>query len=58
MLFVQDEHLIQTLAPDTPNQPLDVGVLPRTLGSDQHFLDAQVLDPMLKGCAVDAVTIA
>jgi hypothetical protein len=42
MLLVQDDHLIQALAPDTPNQTLDVGVLPWTLGSGQHFLDAQV----------------
>jgi hypothetical protein len=40
MPLVQDDHMIQALAPDTPNQTFNVGVLPRTLWSNQHFLDA------------------
>jgi hypothetical protein len=57
MLLVQDDHLIQALVPDTPNQTLDVGVLPWTLGSGQHFLDAQVSYTLPKMGAVDVVTI-
>jgi hypothetical protein len=58
MLLVQDDYMIQALAPDTPNQTLNVGVLPWTLGSGQHFLDAHVPHPLPKGCAVDAVPVA
>lgn len=58
MPLVQDDHLVQALAPDTPDQPLDIGVLPWTLGSDQHFFDTHVPDPLSKGCAVYPITIA
>jgi hypothetical protein len=58
MPLVQDDHMVQALAPDTPNQPLDIGVLPGTLWSDQHFLDTHVLDRLSKGCSVDTITIA
>jgi hypothetical protein len=40
MLLMQDEHMIQALAPDTPNQTLDVRVLPRTLWGDAYFVNA------------------
>ena len=49
MLLVQDDHLIQALAPDTPNQTLDVGVLPWTLRRDEHYFGAHVLDALTKG---------
>ena len=58
MLLVQDDHRIQARVPDTPNQTLGVGVLPRTLGSGQHFLDAHVPHALPKMDAVDAVPIA
>jgi hypothetical protein len=37
MTVVQDDHVIQTFTPNTPNEPLHVGVLPRTPGSDQDL---------------------
>ena len=58
MPLMQDEHLIQTLPPDTANEPFHRGILPRTLGSGQHFLDVHVPHTLSKGGAVDAVAIA
>ena len=58
MPLMQDDHLIQTLPPDTSNEPFHIRILPRTLGSGSHFLDAHVLDPLSKGRAVDAIAIA
>jgi hypothetical protein len=42
MLLVQDDDMIEALAPDTPNQTLDVEVLPWTLRCDEHCFDAHV----------------
>ena len=47
-----------TLPPDTANEPFHRGILPRTLWSGPHLLDAHVPHTLSKSCAVDAVTIA
>jgi hypothetical protein len=39
MSLVQDHHMIQAVAAETPNEPLHVGILPRTPRSDQYFFD-------------------
>jgi hypothetical protein len=39
MSLVQDDHVVQAVAADTPNQPFDVGVLPRTPRRDEHLFD-------------------
>jgi hypothetical protein len=33
MLLVQDDHVVQAVAAETPGQPLDVRILPRTSGA-------------------------
>jgi hypothetical protein len=58
MALVQDDHVVQAVAADTPDQPLDVRILPWTLWGDQHFFDAHVSQPSPKGGAIDAVSIA
>jgi hypothetical protein len=58
MPLVEDAHLVQALAPDTSDQPLDGGVLPGTLWSDQHVLATHVPPPLSKGCAGDLITSA
>jgi hypothetical protein len=58
MPLVEDDHLVQALAPDTPKQPLDVGVVPGTLWSDQHVFATPVPTPLSKGGAVDLITSA
>lgn len=54
---MEDNHVVQTLPADTPNQPLDKGILPWTPGSDHDLLDPHMLYPLSKGHAIDAVPI-
>ena len=58
MSLVQDDDMVQAFAAETPDEPFDVGVLPRTAGSDQYFFDPHVLHPLPKSSAVDTVPIA
>ena len=45
MALVQDDHVIQAFAADTPDEPLDVGVLPRTPGGDHAPLRSPCAAP-------------
>jgi len=58
MSLVQDDHAVQAFAADTPDQPLEVGVLPWTPGSNQYFFNGHVLHPLPKRDAIDAVPMA
>ena len=58
MALVQDDHVVQTLAADAPDQPFDIGVLPGAPWGDQYFLDAHVADSPPKRRAIDPVPIA
>jgi hypothetical protein len=55
MALVQDDHVVQA---NTANEPLDVRILPRTPGGNEHFSNAQVLHPLPKGGAIDAIPVA
>ena len=57
MSLVQDDDMVQAFTADTPDQPLDIPILPRTSGGNQHFLDAHVPHPLPKGGAIDTVPI-
>jgi hypothetical protein len=42
MPLVQDEHMLETLPADAPDEALDIGILPRTSGGDEVVaLDSQ-----------------
>ena len=58
MPLMQDHHVIQTLSPDTADEPLDIRILPRRAGGGHHFLDAHVSHTLSKRGAVDAVPTA
>ena len=58
MSLVQDDHVIQAFAANTPDEPLDVRILPRTPWGDQHFFNPHMLHPLPKRGAIDAVPIA
>src|SRR5512134_281117 len=58
MPLMEDDHMVQTFPADTPNQALDIWVLPRTPGRNHDLFDLHVLDALLKGRAVDAVAVA
>ena len=55
MSFVQ---VVQAFTADTPDQPLDVWVLPRAPGGDEHFFNPHVPHPLPKRGPIDAVPIA
>jgi hypothetical protein len=58
MSLVQDDHVVQAFAPETPDEPLHVWILLRTPGGDHHFLDSHVPYSLPKRGPVDAVPIA
>jgi hypothetical protein len=43
MVLVQDHYVVQAVAAETPNQPFDGGILPRTPRSDDDVFDPVVL---------------
>src|SRR2546430_8469450 len=57
MSLVQNDHMVQAFTTDTPDEPLDVRILPWTPGGDHDLLDPHMLYPLPKGSAIDAVPI-
>ena len=58
MRLIQYDHVIETLAPDAPDEPLHVGILPGAARGHRDLFDAQVLHALLKSTTVDAVAVA
>src|SRR5215831_3713778 len=48
MPFVEDDDLIEHLAPDTPDEPLAGGILPGTARGSFDFFDAHGLEALLE----------
>src|SRR6266850_463801 len=42
MSLMQDDHVVQAFAANTPNEPLGVRILPWTPWGDHHFLNVQL----------------
>lgn len=47
MVFVEHDHMIETLAAERADDPFGVGILPRRSRGGDHRFDAQVLDALL-----------
>ena len=56
--FVEDDHMIEALAPDGANHALDVSSLPRRSRRRKHLLDAHVLDLSGEVVTKDSVPIS
>jgi hypothetical protein len=56
--LMQDHHVVQARATETPDEPLDRGLPPRASWGDAHVSNAHMPHPLPKGGAVDAVPIA
>ena len=56
--LADDDHMIQALAADRADDPLDVGPLPGRPRCRQHFLDAEILDLLGEVVTEDAVAIS
>src|SRR5918999_628519 len=54
MALVQDDHVVQALATNAADEPLDIGVLPRTSWGDEHFFNPHMPHPLPKRRAVNA----
>jgi len=57
MPLAQHDDVVQALSANTPDQPLDVRILPWAPTSDDDLLDAHVGDAALEVSAVDAVAV-
>jgi hypothetical protein len=57
MPLVEYDDIIETLAPDAPNDPLAVWILPGTAGRNLYLFNAQVADSVLERGAVDRIPV-
>ena len=57
MLLVQHDHMVKRVAPDTADDPLTIGILPRTSRGNLSLFDTHVPNSILKRLAVDRVPI-
>jgi hypothetical protein len=58
MALVQDDHVVQAFTADTPDQPLDVRILPRRARGHHDLLDSHMPDALPKVGALDIIAIA
>lgn len=58
MPIVDHDHVIETVASDRPDQPLDVGTLPRGSWRGEHLFKVDSRNPLPKRLAVDLVPAA
>ncbi len=58
MRLVEDDHVIETLAPHGSDQAFDVWILPGAQGARDDFADAHAGDPPPEQVTVDCVPIA
>src|SRR5215469_9813930 len=55
--LVNHDHMVQTLAANRSDHPLDVGSLPGRARSREHLLDAQILDLLGEVRTEDSIAI-
>src|SRR5579864_2800976 len=53
--FVEDNHVVQALAPNGADHALHVGPLPRRSRSGQHFLNVHILYLLSEGFSEDPI---
>src|SRR5882724_1019064 len=57
MALVQDDHMVQAFAADTPGEAFHIGVLPGTPRGDHDLFDAHIVDLLVKWCAIYTIAI-
>src|SRR5262249_52308562 len=57
MSLMQHDHLVEALAPDTPNHPFRIRMLPRTARGNLDLFDPHLLDTLLEIFPIDAVAV-
>jgi hypothetical protein len=58
MSLVEHDHVIETVASDRSDQPLDVGILPGGSCRGEHLFKAGPGNPLSERLAVDLVPVA
>ena len=58
MALVQDDHVVQTLTTDVPDEALHIGILPWALGGNKDLLAPHVVHPLPEVSLVDTITVA
>jgi hypothetical protein len=56
--LIDDDQMVQTLSPDTADDPFGKRILPRTPHRRDHLFDPHPFDSMLEILAINAVAIA
>src|SRR5687767_10668282 len=57
MIFIDQDHMVEALSPDTSNHPLHKRILPGTLGRRDHFFDPHPFYPLAKLFPVNLVAV-
>src|SRR5262245_12691075 len=57
MIFIDHDHMVEALSPETSNHPLHERILPGTPGCRDHFFDPHPLYPPAKLFPVNLVAI-
>src|SRR5215831_15636062 len=52
MVVIEDDHMIQALATNASDHPLDIAILPRTPWCNENFFDTHSFDSRGEGIAV------
>jgi hypothetical protein len=57
MPIINDNDVVQALAPDTADQPLHVTILPRTLSGDENLLNTHSFNSCRERMTIDSISI-
>jgi len=58
MILGENNDMIQALTPNSADNPLHIGILPRGTWSSDHFLDSKILNPLSKIFTIDRIPIS
>ena len=56
--LVEDDHMIETLAPNASNDPFDVGALPRGVRRRRNLLDVESRNAPFEVRPVDSIPVS
>ena len=56
--LVEDDHVVETLAPNASNQPFDVRILPRRARRRPNLVDADSCDALAEVPIIDSISLS
>ena len=57
VVLIENDHVVQIIAADTADAPLDVRILPRAPGCCDHFFDEETVHTAVKTLAIDRISV-